>query len=89
MQADSRTRKQYMDILTILSTREPSARQMTVPKLYKAAAELMDDKSSIRTKRKKTKKNSITIAISAASQNLNSGSVIILPTKVQSRQHPN
>jgi hypothetical protein len=65
MQSDSRTRKQYMEILTILSTREPSARQMTAPKPYKAAAELKDDKSSIRAKRKKKKKNSITIAISA------------------------
>jgi len=88
MKADSRTRKQYMEILTILSTRKPSARQMTAPKPYKAAAELKDDKSSIRTKRKKHEELHYNIHF-RASQKLNSGSVTILPTKLQSRQHPN
>jgi hypothetical protein len=88
MKADSRTRKQYMEIFTILSTRKPSARQMTAPKPYKAAAELKDDKSSIRTKRNKHKELHYNIHF-RASQNLNSGSVTKLPTKLQSRQRPN
>jgi hypothetical protein len=72
MQADSRTRKQHMEILTIISTREPSARQMTVPKPYKAATELKDDKSSIRTKWKKQKELNYNNHF-RASKNLNSG----------------
>ncbi len=61
---------------------------MTAPKPYKAAAELKDDKSSIRTKRNKHKELHYNIHF-RASQNLNSGSVTKLPTKLQSRQRPN